>query len=74
MVLANKVLEEVLGRHESVDILKIDIEGYENKILSHLSTEVLSHVTRIYAETEDNQRISGFSSELYGGLTRYYRI
>jgi len=74
VVLANKVLEEVLGRHESVDILKIDIEGYENKILSHLSAEVLSHVRHIYAETVDDQKISGFYSELYGGLTRYYRI
>ncbi len=74
VILANQVLEEVLGRYESVDILKIDIEGYENKILSHLNTEVLSHVRRIYAETEDDQEMQGFFSECYGGLTRYYRI
>ena len=74
VVMANQVLEDVLGRHESVDILKIDVEGYENKILSHFNTEVLSHVKRIYAETEDDQKIPGFSSERYSGLTRYYRI
>ena len=74
VVPANQVLEEVLRRHESVDIVKIDIEGYENKILNHLSAEVLSHVSRVYAETEDGQEIPEFSSERYGGLTRYYRI
>jgi FkbM family methyltransferase len=71
---ANQVLREVLSWHELVDIVKIDVEGYENKILSHFNTEVLSHVKRIYAETEDDQKIPGFSSERYSGLTRYYRI
>ena len=57
-----------------VDILKIDVEGYENKILSHLKTEVLSRIKRIYVETEDDQEIPGFSSESNSGLTRYCRI
>ncbi|MDP6231948.1 MAG: FkbM family methyltransferase [Nitrospinaceae bacterium] len=73
VVPANQVLEEILSRHESIDIVKIDVEGYENKILSHFDTEVLSSVKRIYAETLDDQKISGFSSERYGGLTRYFR-
>jgi len=73
VVMANQVMEEVLRRHKSVDLLKIDVEGYENKILNHLKTEVLFRIGRIYAETEDGQKILGFSSERYSGLTRYYR-
>ena len=74
VVSVNQVLDEILSRHESVDLLKIDVEGYENKILSHFGKEVLSHVTLIYAETKDDQRVLGFSSECNSGLTRYYRV
>ena len=74
VVAVNQVLDQVLSRHESVDILKIDVEGYENKILSGLTMEALPHIGRIYAETENGQKITGFSSERYSGLTRYYHI
>ena len=74
VLLASNVLGEVLEKHQSIDIVKIDVEGYENKILSSLKKEILSRVGRIYAETEDDQEILGFSSERYGGLTRYYRM
>ena len=74
VVAVNQVLDQVLSRHESVDILKIDVEGYETKILSHLKTDVLSRIGRIYVETEDDQKVLGFSSESISGLTRYYRI
>ena len=74
VVPANKMLEKVLNRHEFVDIVKIDVEGYENKILTHLKTGVLSRIRRIYAETEDTHKIPGFSSQCNSGLTRYYRI
>ena len=74
VLLANHVLGEILEKHQNIDIVKIDVEGYENKILSSLKKEILSRVGRIYAETEDDQEILGFSSERYGGLTRYYRM
>jgi len=74
VLLANHVLGEILEKHQTIDIVKIDVEGYENKILSSLKKEILSRVGRIYAETEDDQEILGFSSERYGGLTRYYRM
>jgi len=74
VVPVNQVLEEVLSQHDYVDILKIDVEGYENKILSQLKTAVLPSIRRIYVETEDGQKIPGFSSESNGGLTRYCRI
>jgi len=74
VVSANKVLDEILTQQKCADILKIDVEGYENKILCSIAREDLSRINRIYAETTDVQEILGFSSESYGGLTRYYRI
>ena len=73
VALANHVLGEIIKKHQNIDVVKIDVEGYENKILSSLKKEILSCVGRIYAETENDQKILGFSSERYGGLTRYYR-
>jgi FkbM family methyltransferase len=70
---ANKVLREILSKHDSVDILKIDVEGFEAEILVHLKMEVLGRIGRIYAETTADQKIPGFLSERYGGVTRYYR-
>ena len=70
----NQVMIEIFGRHECVDILKIDVEGYEEKIIGDLNTEVLSRLGRIYVETESSQKIPGFSSKSSSGLTRYYRI
>ena len=74
VVLANKVLAEILTQQKYADIVKIDVEGYENKVLNSITRENLSRIDRIYAETTDGQEILGFSSESYGGLTRYYRI
>ena len=74
VVSANKLLDEILNQQQCADIVKIDVEGYEGTILSSIAIENLSRIDRIYAETTDGQEILGFSSESYGGLTRYYRI
>ena len=71
---ANNVLSEICEEYKTIDVVKIDVEGYEDKILMSLKNEILSCVDRIYAETENDQKILGFSSERYGGLARYYRI
>jgi len=74
VVSANQYLVKILNLHRAVDILKIDVEGYENKILSNLKTAILSRIGCIYAETADNQKIPGFSSRSSSGLTTYYQI
>ena len=73
VISANQVLEEILCEHEFLDILKIDVEGYEIKILNHLSSENISCVDRIYAETTESPNLQGFVAKRYGGLTRYFR-
>ena len=71
---ANQTLNKILSNHKSVDVVKIDIEGYENKILGTLKEEALARIERIYAETNNSQNLPGFSRERYGGVIRYYRI
>jgi FkbM family methyltransferase len=70
----NQTLNKILSNHKLVDVVKIDIEGYENKILGRLKAETLARIERIYAETNSDQNLSGFSRERYGGVVRYYRI
>jgi FkbM family methyltransferase len=70
---ANKVLMDILSRQDSIDILKIDVEGFEAEILAHLEMDVLDQIDRIYAEMTTDQKVPGFLSERYGGVTRYYR-
>ncbi|HIB43101.1 MAG TPA: FkbM family methyltransferase [Nitrospina sp.] len=74
VVSVNESLIEILKSHKSLDILKIDVEGYENKILGHLKKEIISRIDHIYAETADGQKIPGFSSKSKNGLTSYCRI
>ena len=74
MVSANEVLKEILSKNAFLDIFKIDVEGYENKILSNLEKEVLSNIKLIYVETDNEKKIIGFSSSSNSGLTRYRNI
>jgi len=69
----NQTLDKILSNHKSVDVVKIDIEGYENIILDRLKAKTLTRIERIYAETNSNKNLSGFSRERYGGVVRYYR-
>jgi hypothetical protein len=62
-----------LSQYDSVDILKIDVEGFEAEILAHLEMDVLDQIDRIYAEMTTDQKVPGFLSERYGGVARYYR-
>ena len=70
---ANKEMSKVLSQHEAVDIVKIDVEGYEDRILDHFRQDILACVNKIYAETKAGQKIPGFFCESTNGLTRYYR-
>jgi len=66
------ILNEILETHERIDILKIDVEGLENDILSALPPEILDKIDRIYAETESAPVLPGFKKEQYGAISRYY--
>jgi FkbM family methyltransferase len=69
---ANKVLLEILEEHQTIDVLKIDIESLEDEILNSLSTHVLSKIRLIVIEgcrTPGNLAAS-HEIEQYGPITR----
>lgn len=47
---AETVLARIIAEHGRIDLLKIDVEGYEEVILESLSQGVLNRIDRIYAE------------------------
>lgn len=70
---ANEVLQDILGKNESIDILKIDIEGLEEEILNNLAPPLLKKIDRIYAETEFKGDLPGFRKQQYGAIARFFK-
>lgn len=48
----NDVLEEILGREDRIDLVKVDIEGLELPVVSSIRPHLLSRIDRIYFEHE----------------------
>jgi len=44
------ILDEIIGRHGSIDILKIDIEALESEILRSIPEKLLVKIKRIFVE------------------------
>ena len=47
---SNKILEEIVTRHNRVDSLKIDIETLERQVTERIPVAIASHISRIYVE------------------------
>ena len=71
---ADRVLREIAAEHGAIDILKIDIEGWETRVLAHLGPEALAAIGLIYAEhPNDVPPPPGFERRRYGGMAIYRR-
>jgi FkbM family methyltransferase len=69
---ANAVLRTILAREDAIDVLKIDVEGMEIPILSHLADDVLERIRVIYAETfGGGPMLSGFVRSDRGAIVMY---
>lgn len=57
----------------SVDILKIDIEGYETAVIRAISPELLPRIQAIFAEVEGPAPdLKGFTKKRYGSVVRWH--
>lgn len=47
---AREVLEDVVGRHGQIDILKIDIETMEEAVIGDIPSALARHIDKVYVE------------------------
>jgi FkbM family methyltransferase len=71
---ANDVLRAVLSKERKIDVLKLDVEGLEVAILSHLANDILERIRVIYAETFGaGPLLPGFARCEKGAIVVYRR-
>jgi FkbM family methyltransferase len=72
---ANEVVQDILNKNETIDILKIDIEGLEEAVVNNLEPHLLKKIDRVYAETETEFKgdLPGFKKEQYGAIARFFK-
>jgi FkbM family methyltransferase len=49
----NSVLDDILSQHQRIDIIKIDIEGVEEKVINAIDAKYLDKINTIYVESGD---------------------
>jgi hypothetical protein len=70
----NDVVSAAADRWGTVDLLKLDVEWMEDELIQALTPASLSHLGRIYAETDFAGDLPGFRRTSYGGVVRFRRI
>lgn len=53
-VAAVETLNSILEQRETIDILKMDIEGFEDAVLAAIPKETAERIKTVYAETDSN--------------------
>lgn len=69
------VLEEVIARHGQIDVLKVDIEGLEDAVVTGISHPLARHIRKIYVECvfEVNPLSDTHSMTRYGEISQFVR-
>ena len=67
------VIEDIVGRHGRIDVLKIDIEGLEEAVLDDLPEELIGKIRKIYVEFYFDQNPLATTHELrqYGAIGQF---
>lgn len=69
----NQILENIASK-DKIDILKIDIEGMEERVLNSIDKEILKKVGTIYVETETALTLDGFQAVSYGKIQKFKNL
>ena len=69
----NEVLNDIITKNGFIDLLKIDIEGYEEQVLMAIRPEILSKIMVVYAEYRGAFRLEGFDKRQIGNVTVFSR-
>jgi FkbM family methyltransferase len=73
---AIEVLDEILARHRTIDVLKIDTETLEREMIERLPVSTRSRIDRIYVESRfsTNPLASTHRHRQHGGVAQFRRI
>jgi hypothetical protein len=68
----NEVLMEILAREDFIDVLKIDAEGVEIRIVDAIEDRVAKKIRRIYLEAKPDREVRPglFKQSQYGSVCR----
>lgn len=70
---AAAIIDEILQDHGRIDVLKVDIEGNEERVLRALRADQLKAIGRIFAEYQGDFIPAGFVARRWGFVTQYER-
>jgi FkbM family methyltransferase len=71
---SNEVLREILQRHGTIDVLKIDIETLEREVTGRIPIDLARHIKTIYVENrfESNPLSLTHDYSQYGSIARFH--
>ena len=70
---SRQVIEDVLSRHDHIDVLKVDIEGLEQAVVDDLPESVLRRIEKIYVEFryDHNPLAATHGLRQYGDIAQF---
>lgn len=73
---STKLLEDVISRHGQIDVLKVDIEGLEDAVITGIPDPLARQIRKIYVECafDGNPLADTHSLTRYGEITRFVRL
>jgi FkbM family methyltransferase len=68
------VLENVVGRHGRIDVLKVDIETLEEAVINNIPSELARHIRKIYVEFDfaSNPLALTHTHRRYGHIAQFH--
>jgi FkbM family methyltransferase len=72
----NEILRDIVARHGKIDVLKIDVEGLEGKLVRDIHPDTKARIGKIFVEAriEDNPLRSTHSYRQYGSVGRFVSL
>ena len=67
------MVQDILNKKGTIDILKIDVEGLEEDIINNLEPHLLKKIDRIFAETEFEGDLPAFDKKQYGAIAQFFK-
>lgn len=73
---STSILDGVISRHGRIDVLKVDIEGLEEAVITGIPSTLARHIRKLYVEYvfDDNPLADTHSLTHYGQIAQFTRL